>query len=91
MRVLLPLALLLGLSACATGPRTVEESGPTVTYRFEQGEVAQADARAEEYCAQYDMAAEVIDRTQNGNDYQATYRCTQGGSLDGILGDLFGQ
>ena len=91
MRVFLPLVMLLGLGACATGPQTVEESAPTVTYRFEPGEVAQADARAEEYCEQYGMSAEVVDRTQSDGDYQATYRCTQGGGLDGILGDLFGR
>lgn len=89
MRIILPLVLLVGLTACQTGPRTVDSSTPTVTYDFEPGEMAQADARAERYCAQYEMEPEVIEQTQSGNNYRATYRCTQGGLLGG-LGGLFG-
>jgi hypothetical protein len=88
MRIALPLALLLGLGACATGPQTVDTAGPTVTYDFERDEMAQADARAEEYCAQYQMEPEVVDQGQDGDDYRATYRCTEGG---GLLGGLFGR
>lgn len=86
MRIVLPLALLFGLAACAVGPRTVDTTGPTVTYDFARGDMAQADARAEEYCAQYQMEPEVVEQTQSGGQYRATYRCTRGG----LLGDLFG-
>ncbi|WP_207482207.1 hypothetical protein [Arenibaculum pallidiluteum] len=88
MRAVLPLAAVLALSACAMGPQAVESSAPTVTYRFERGQLDQTTARADEYCAQYGQRASIVDTTRDGDNYQATFECQS--SRRGTLGGLFG-
>ena len=88
MRAVIPVAALLALAACATGPQAVETSAPTVTYRFERGQLDQTTARADEYCAQYGQRASVVDTVRDGDSYQATFECQS--SRRGVLGGLFG-
>jgi hypothetical protein len=91
MRAAFPLLALLALGACATGPETVESTAPTVTYRFERGQLDQVSARADEHCRQYNMNAEMVDTTREGNAYQATFQCQSNQGVLGGLGGLFGR
>jgi starvation-inducible outer membrane lipoprotein len=90
--LLLPTVAALALTACATGPEAVQSTAPTVTYRYERGEMDQVSARADQYCQQYNMEAEMVDTSREGNAYQATFQCQQENQgLLGGLGGLFGR
>jgi hypothetical protein len=81
MRVnILLLAGLSSLAACAyqSSPREVATTPPSVSYQVSGNDVTQANARADGYCQQYGMYANLQGVQPNGSQAVATYTC--GGS-----------
>lgn len=79
MRVTVTLLVALGsLAACAyqpPPPHEVATTPPSVSYQVYGNDVAQANARADSYCQQYGMYANLQGVQPNGSQGLATYTC----------------
>ena len=76
MRALLPLlAACVVLAGCSEAPQQINSSPPTVTYQVTGNDVSEANAKAQNYCAQYNRHAlfEGVQATSWGK--VAVYRC----------------
>lgn len=65
-------AMLLG--GCASEPR-VDSAPPGVSYRFSGDDVAEANRRADRYCAQYGKRAQLQRVTRGDAENIAVYEC----------------
>ena len=82
-------AAVLALAGCA-GPQAVDSTAPTVTYRFERGQLDQTTARADEYLG---LALDLRDRltgevTASGLDVRVAGEGTGTVPLDPLLRTL---
>jgi len=76
MRASLVLAATALLTACAYGPRQVDVTNPTVTYRFSGDyEFDEAARRAADYCADFGRGSRLVEVTRQGADEYATFEC----------------
>lgn len=75
MRVLLPIVLASLLAACETGPRVVEQSNPSITYRYDGNDVTQARQQADRYCGDFGRQAQLVDTSRRGGANLATFEC----------------
>lgn len=74
--LLIPVLGSLLLAACLSGPRTVESTNPTVTYRYADDEYEDVLDEAQRYCADFGLNAELVDRDSDGDDNVAVFECT---------------
>lgn len=63
------------LAGCAGEPRVVDSVPPGVSYRFSGDNVAEANRRADRYCAQYGKRAQLQSVTRGAVDNIAQYEC----------------
>lgn len=64
------------LAACASGPRHVDATNPTVTCRLSGDyELDEAARLAADYCADFGRASRVLEVTRQGADEYATLEC----------------
>lgn len=63
------------LAGCATEPRVVNSTPPGVSYRFSGDNVAEANQRADRYCAQYGKRAQLQRVTRGAAENIAVYEC----------------
>jgi hypothetical protein len=76
-RSFLALACLVAVAACAAEPpRVANEVPPGVSYRFSGDNVADANARADRYCAQYGKHARLQTVNRASADNIAVYECS---------------
>ncbi|HWI26221.1 MAG TPA: hypothetical protein VN668_04585 [Stellaceae bacterium] len=75
-RMLLVLAAVGALAACAQERTTVSAPPPGISYRFEGDNIASANQRAYEYCQQYGKRARLQTVNQSGSDHIAIYACS---------------
>lgn len=75
MRVLLPLSLAGLLAACTTGPHVVDQSNPSITYRYDGTDTAGAKRQADAYCAGFGRTARLVNTGRSDGDYLATFDC----------------
>ena len=83
MRLALPLAFVAVLAGCSTfrdltgqPDYVVTQASPTaITIRFEDGEFAQAQGRANAHCGQYQRAAVMGTMSPSDGDSVATFTC----------------
>jgi hypothetical protein len=69
-------ALLLAVSACvATEPRRVSETPPTVSYSFTGDQLDDARDKAQNYCDNYNMDAELLDVDRGATQNIAHFEC----------------
>lgn len=69
-------AVFLILPACATSePRRVSETPPTVSYSFTGEQIEEANNKAQNYCAAYDLDAELLSIDKRATDSIAHYKC----------------
>jgi hypothetical protein len=76
MRTLLPvLAACVVLAGCSEAPPQIKSSPPTITYQVTGNDVSEANAKAQNFCAQYNTRAlfEGVQATSWGK--VAAYRC----------------
>jgi hypothetical protein len=63
-------------AACAQGPERVSETGPTVTYSYDNiSDRAEADDRAVRYCADFGLDARLLDTDERSGTLYAVYEC----------------
>jgi hypothetical protein len=75
------LTAVAALSGCAeTTSQQVAAAPPTVSYRVAGSNLAQANADAGRYCAQYGMAARLNGVQPDGTNAVASYSCVAGSS-----------
>ena len=75
-RSLVAAALLVALSACAASePRRVSESNPTVPYSYSGDRLDEAGEKAQNYCENYNMDAELIEVDRRSTDNVAHFEC----------------
>jgi hypothetical protein len=76
MQRMLVAALLVSLGACAmTEPRRVSETAPTVSYSFTGDRLDDARDRAQDYCEDYNLDAELIEIDRRSTDNVAHFEC----------------
>ena len=83
MRIAMPMALILALQGCSafrdiTGQSdyvVTQASAASITIRFEEGELAQAQGRAEAHCKQYQRASVLRGVQPADGDSIATFDC----------------
>lgn len=63
------------LVGCASEPRVVDSAPPGVSYRFSGDNVAEANRRADRYCAQYGKRAQLQSVTRGAAENIAVYEC----------------
>lgn len=75
LSLVLPVAMLGLLAACAGQPTEVEE--PSISYSYDdRDEYDEVAERADDYCEDnYDRDAYLIDEDTEGGDYEATFAC----------------
>jgi uncharacterized lipoprotein YajG len=73
--LILPVLAAVALAGCASEPRVVNSTPPGVSYRFSGDNVAEANARADRYCAQYGKRAQLQGVTRGASDNIAAYQC----------------
>lgn len=73
--VLLLLAAMAMLTACASEPQAINPTPPGVSYRFQGENVAEATSRADRYCQQYGKRARLQAVNQSVTDNIAVYEC----------------
>jgi uncharacterized lipoprotein YajG len=76
MRPTLLLLALATLAACTSEPKVVNSTPPGVSYRFSGDNVAEANARADRYCAQYGKRARLQNVNRGSSDSVASYECS---------------
>ena len=69
------LAILLLAGCAASEPQKVSESRPTVDYSFQGDQLDEAVEKAEDYCADYDLDAKLIDVDDRTTDKVAHFEC----------------
>ncbi len=74
-RVLLLVVVGSGLAACSHDPSVVNPAPPGISYRFQGGDVAGANRRADQYCQQYGKQAWLQTVSHSGSDNIAVYEC----------------
>jgi hypothetical protein len=75
VRILILLAIVGGLAACAREPRIVGAAPPGVSYRFQGDNIADPNQRASQYCQQWGRQARLQTIEHSGNDKIAVYEC----------------
>lgn len=78
MRAIATVVLLAAVGACAPlGPQRVEEENPTVSYTvYDEDDMRQAAAEADEYCYQnYHRTARIIGDLVTRGDRVVTFEC----------------
>lgn len=75
LNLVLPVAMLGLLTACAGQPTEVEE--PSISYSYDdRDEYDEVAERADDYCEEnYDRDAYLIDEDTEGGGYEATFAC----------------
>jgi hypothetical protein len=73
--LILPLLAVVALGACASEPRVVNATPPGVSYRFAGDNVAEANLKADRYCAQYGKRARLSNVQRGASDNIAVYEC----------------
>jgi hypothetical protein len=69
-------ALLIVLSACAASePRRVSETAPMVSYSFTGDRLDDATEKAQNYCEDYNLDAELIEVDRRSTDNVAHFEC----------------
>ena len=64
------------LSACSMGQeRPVSQAPPGISYRVQDGDLAQTNLRADQYCEQYGKRARLQGVKGNAPDSIANYEC----------------
>jgi uncharacterized lipoprotein YajG len=74
-RLIVPILAAAGLAACASEPQVVNSAPPGVSYRFSGDNVAEANLRADRYCAQYGRRAALQAVNRGASDNIAVYEC----------------
>ncbi|MDB5411006.1 MAG: hypothetical protein JWL84_5918 [Rhodospirillales bacterium] len=76
MRAAIPLVAVALLAGCASPPpQQVNATAPSISFRVTDNNVAQADASARNYCAQYGMASRLVTVQPDSAGRVATYTC----------------
>ena len=72
-----PIAAILVLASCGytERPQKVSESAPAVSYTVTNNNIGEANGRAADYCARYNMRAVAGPITQSGTESVANYTC----------------
>lgn len=65
----------VALAGCASEPKVVNSTPPGVSYRFSGEDVADANMRADRYCAQYGKRAQLQSVKRGASDNIAVYQC----------------
>lgn len=75
--LMIGVACLLTLSACADGGMRTDATPPTVSYTYDDDEdFDKIVAQAEDYCDdRYDQDAVLVDQDDEDSTYQATFAC----------------
>jgi hypothetical protein len=73
--LLIPVLAAAALMGCAQEPRVANETPPGVSYRFSGDNVAEANVRADRYCAQYGKRAQLESVKRGSPDNIAVYQC----------------
>jgi hypothetical protein len=63
------------LVGCASEPRVVNATPPGISYRFAGDNVAEANLRADRYCAQYGKRARLANVQRGATENIAVYEC----------------
>jgi uncharacterized protein YceK len=74
-RLVLPFLVAAMLAGCSSEPRVASSTPPGVSYRFTGDDVAEANRRADRYCAQYGKRAQLQGVTRGATDNIAAYQC----------------
>ena len=74
-RILLLLAALGVLAGCEGPPKIVGAAPPGISYRFEGGNIADANQRASNYCQQYGKRAQLRTVNRSGTSNIAVFDC----------------
>lgn len=76
-RMIVGVAALLALSACAGDGMRTDATPPTVSYTYDDDEdFDRIVAQAEDYCDdRYDQDAVLVDQDDEGSTYEATFAC----------------
>jgi hypothetical protein len=76
MQRIVAAAFLMVLAACASEPRRIAESPPTVSYSFtDDDSLDEAGRKAQDYCDNYDLDARLLDVDKRSTDNVAHFEC----------------
>ena len=76
LRLLLVIALGVGLAACAQTPRATGGAPPGISFRLQGEPIAQVDQRADQYCQRYGKHAQRTSVEHQGDTAIAVYECS---------------
>ncbi len=67
--------ILIGLAGCTGAPQIINPAPPGVSFRFQGGDIAAANQRADHYCGQFGKRAQLGSVNHQGTDNIAVYQC----------------
>jgi hypothetical protein len=73
--LVVPVLAGIALIGCASEPQVLNATPPGVSYRFEGDNVAEANLKADRYCAQYGKRARLQAVQRAAGDKIAVYEC----------------